>query len=411
MVSLLKSLPAFEERARECGLSEDQIRGLKDAGITNLASLAFSLTSPGTTPSEDALRGLLDPANPGNVNLTSLASIRRLMFEAQTLSIAQLKNSIEGNVEKKAELVPAERTARIQAQRDRMLGLELVGSLECSFACYDLVGTMIEADTPLYLEPHRFGSRAQEVSRERPPKQLVIDGSAKLSFKEQQTQDRCALSDPLLLHQALARRALAFDLMQVCSYSVLDKWHRFLIDRLHQHPPPNFRKVSIEQVLRCDRAAWVKLAELCPSIKRDARGDLPLNALIPGLCSDPHVMFHLLPLHGHDRPSHETPDDKRRKKGGKEKEQEKEKAKEKGKQAPDDKQKAVAENREKQIRARMPKELQDPKLMITHNGTRLCWSFNLSKGCTFAAAGKECKKGFHKCMKCGNDHALHECKA
>jgi hypothetical protein len=411
MVSLLKSVPAFEERASECGLSADQIQVLKDKGINTLASLAFSLTSPGTTPSDDGLRGLLDSANPGGVNLTSLACIRRLMFESQTLSIAQLKNSIEGNVEKKAELVPAERTARIQAQRNRMLGLELVGSLECSYACYDLVGTLIEADTPLYLEPHRFGSRAQEVSRERPPKQLVIDGSAKLSFKEQQTQDRCALTDPLLLHQALSRRALAFDLMQVCSFSVLDKWHRLLIDKLHQHPPPNFRKVSMEQILRCDRAAWIKLSEQCASIKRDATGTLPLDGLVPGLIHDPHVMFHLLPLHGHDRPSHDTPDDKRRKKGGKGKEQEKEKAKEKGKQASDDKQKGAEENREKQIRARLPKELQDPKLMIAHNGTRLCWSFNLAKGCSFAAAGKECKKGLHKCMKCAGDHALHECKA
>ena len=71
-----------------------------------------------------------------------------------------------------------------------------------------------------------------------------------------------------------------------------------LLAHLAMQPPSNFKKTSIEQVLRCDRAAWVRLAELVPTLKRDAGGELPLDKAFPGLVQDAQVLFHLLPLSG-----------------------------------------------------------------------------------------------------------------
>ena len=98
---------------------------LAGKGIDTLATLAYVLTTPGVTPSEAALRDLLDSATPESVSLQALASIRRLMFEAQTLCIAQIKASIETEGETKVELAPAERAQRIAAQKRRLSGFDL----------------------------------------------------------------------------------------------------------------------------------------------------------------------------------------------------------------------------------------------------------------------------------------------
>ena len=58
----------------------------------------------------------------------------------------------------------------------------------------------------------------------------------------------------------------------------------------------------------------------------------------------------------------------------------------------------------------MPSEFQGKQLH--HNlpgGGRLCWNYNLKKGCTFAKPGDKCARGQHQCLKCLGNHALHEC--
>ena len=92
------------------------------------------------------------------------------MFEAQTLSIAQLKNSIGGESERKSELAPAERSTRLADQRKRLAGLSLSGPLENAFSNYTYVAQVVDQDCLSYLEPHRFLTRAMEVNREKPGK-------------------------------------------------------------------------------------------------------------------------------------------------------------------------------------------------------------------------------------------------
>ena len=78
----------------------------------------------------------------------------------------------------------------------------------------------------------------------------------------------------------------------------MEAWHRFLLSRLSLPPPPNFKKISMDQLLRCDRAAWVRLAEVVHSLKRDAAGDLPLDKAFPALQMDHQIIYHLAPLPG-----------------------------------------------------------------------------------------------------------------
>ncbi|CAE7500968.1 pol [Symbiodinium sp. KB8] len=144
MANLLKSSAAFREKALECGLLDAQLAVLEGKGIDTLATLAYVLTTPGVTPSELALRELLDSTSPDAVSLQALASIRRLTFEAQTLCIAQIKASIETEGEPKVELAPAERAQRIAAQKRRLAGFDLTGPLENAYSNYVYVSAMVE---------------------------------------------------------------------------------------------------------------------------------------------------------------------------------------------------------------------------------------------------------------------------
>ena len=85
-----------------------------------------------------------------------VAALRRLVFESQTLAIAQLKSSIELDGEKKSELAPSERHVRIQNQRKKLAGLDLTGPLENAYSNYTYVSTVVDQDYLSYLEPHRF---------------------------------------------------------------------------------------------------------------------------------------------------------------------------------------------------------------------------------------------------------------
>ena len=153
MASLLEGQDAFKARALDHGLSEDELQVLIDKGVTTLSKLAFSVTTPGTAPDKAQLR------DPENVTLGSLSSIRRLMFDAQTLSVTMVRSAIEGtDMTKQAELVPAEGTARVAAQKLRLSGKNLTGQFECSFASHNYVHKMLVENLVFYLAPHHFGT-------------------------------------------------------------------------------------------------------------------------------------------------------------------------------------------------------------------------------------------------------------
>ena len=178
MTNLLRSKAAFLEHAEGCRLTAADRAELVRQGIDEIATLAYALSVPGVTPEEDAIRRLLNSASPASVSMSSLSGLRRFIFEAQTLCVAQVKMSVEGTeAERKFELVPAERNSRIDAQRKRLTGLALTGQLECAFSCYTYIGEILSADVITYPEPHRFIPRSQEVMREKPGKEIVLDES------------------------------------------------------------------------------------------------------------------------------------------------------------------------------------------------------------------------------------------
>lgn len=315
------------------------------------------------------------------------------------MSIHAVRNQIENtDSTKRPELGHAERQARITQQKTRLSGYDLTGPLECSHGSYDLVGEMLQRDAVTYLSPTKFGTRASEVAREKPPKEVVIGSGAQLTVTAGQKDDKCSIASDLLLSQAFTRRALAFDLMSAATFSKLESWHRFLFSHLEHPPVPGYASVSTTQIVNADKQAWVRLAELLPSLKAKADGSLPLDGALDQLRTDPSVVFLLLPL----PMTKQNTASKQPMKRGNEGHQDtpfKSKAK---------KAKGGSKGKGKKGEPKMPDELKGLK-SNTSAGERICWNYNLKhQKCSFAAAGEACKRGRHVCMKCEEAHPQYE---
>ena len=71
----------------------------------------------------------------------------------------------------------------------------------------------------------------------------------------------CPTIAELEVANALRRRALAFDLVGACNYGTMAAYHADLLDHLRLTAPPGYSTVTIQQLLRADRAVFLHLAE------------------------------------------------------------------------------------------------------------------------------------------------------
>lgn len=393
--SLTRSEAAFRVRAGEVGLASDEIKKLFDHGISCLAKLAFAACPPGQNPTDEQVNALFG----GGLNTGSLASAKELIFEAQTLVVAELKNRVDrGDDTSTVPMAAAERDTRILEQRKRLTGLTHSGDEECSYESYNLVHAMIQQNTVLYYHPERFATRQSELQHRKPRKELSLDAKSGVVVQDKSLELKCDTQSELELTQAFRRRALAFDLAGACSYNVMNGYHHYLIQRLQETPPPGYARISTAQVLRADRAAFTRIAETLKGVRREPDGSLPLDTAIKQIVLDPSVSFHLLPL-ALDRTASasgaEASHPKRKF------DQSRRGAKGSGKKGASDRVWKGGKG------PRAPKELIG-KSWSTARGKRLCWDFNLAKGCELAKPGQACPKGLHLCAEpgCQKPHSL-----
>lgn len=401
MTSLTESRPAFEARAREVGLANEEIAALTNSGITSLARLAFAAVQPGAQPTTEQVRELYGTRE---VNAGVIAATKRLIFESHTMVVADLKQKVErGDDPTVQRLNPAERETRIERQRARLTGLTHRGVEEVAFEAYNLVYSMMQQDVLVYQHPNRFTTRQHELQLKKAAKEVSLDASGSLTVRDKQQMITCDTQTELELVQALRRRALAYDLVGACSYDTMNHYNSLLVQRIQDAPPPGYSKVTIVQALRADRAAFTRLAEKVRSLRTGADGSRPLDKAFEHVLDDTQVSFHLLPLPLPERPPkpHHPPPPKRTfdtatgqdEKGG-----------QGGKKL-----KGNGKGKKGGARLRVPKELIG-KWSQNKNGERLCWAYNMECGCTEAAPGAACSRGLHLCAEpgCLKPHSLQE---
>ncbi len=98
------------------------------------------------------------------------------------------------------------------------------------------------------------------------------------------------------MYQAMSRRALAFDLIGLATYTTVHKWHCRMFALMEQPPAPGFSRVTQAQALRADRQAFIRMGEqVNGALKPKADGTKPLDAVIDALANDVSVSYFLLP--------------------------------------------------------------------------------------------------------------------
>lgn len=404
MGTLLESKEALKPRGLEVNLTVEEIDALIDNRVDPLARLAFACCPPGEAPTNDQIDTLF--AGRTAPNQGTYSSIKRLISEAQTLLLAELQNKVHRTEDQvKTKMAPAERDNRIKDQRTKLEGLRLREEEECSHSSYDLVLNMLEKDCQIYLGPEKFPTRRQELMQKKPGREISIDQSA-LIVKDRQQELLCRTTTELETVNAFRRRALAFDLVKCCGFHPMNTYHSELFEHIHQAPPPGYSAVSLAQILRTDRAAWVMIAEKISSLKRDPQGALPLETEI---LAHPTVSFHLLPL-----PAKTTGAPKQDKTKRDRSRTPPKAPSAKASPAPSKghgKGKGRKGSNKKGRGPNAPKGLINKSLQ-TDNGERLCWAFNLERGCADAPAGGKCARGLHLCTEpgCQKPHSMQNHK-
>ena len=202
MGTSLESVNALKSRALEVALTPAEANALETNGITSLARLTFAACHPGQTPTEAQLLPLLNPIplNPGNT-----ASLKRLIFESQTLVCNEVKVKANRKDDASATFAGAERDARIEQQKIRLTGLRFKGE-ECCHSSYDITFNMLEKNCLLDLGPEKFPTRRHELLQKKPSKEISID-QAQLVVKDKQSDLTCPTVTELEVSNALKRRA------------------------------------------------------------------------------------------------------------------------------------------------------------------------------------------------------------
>ena len=402
--SLVHSTAALRDRAAKAGLSKEETEAIIDSNVSSMAQMAFAIAPPGTAPTEADIRNFYQGKVP--VSLGTVTSTKLLIFQCHTLVVADIKAEVgkKDDVSTQSTLPSAERDRRIEAQHKRLTGLRFRGDEEVAHCCYDLVFSLIEKDTLIYLPPEKFITRRYELLQKKPPKQLTLDND-NLTIKDKPQDHVCSTKTELELLQAFRRRALAFDLVGLVPYEVMNTYHADLMGHLQDDAPPGYTNTTVTQVLRADRAAFLHLAETLTSLKRDSSGDMPLEKELPKVLSRTTVSFHLLPLANASAPSKPAPKPsptKRKLEDGPAAPVPSPKAGNKTAKG-----KGKGKGKKRGRGPNVPRELVG-KALETKDGRRICWPFNMSSGCKDAPPGGQCSRGAHVCaeMGCQKNHSL-----
>ena len=232
----LDSAAVFRERCTKFGLAPELLRKMVAAGYDTFGKVAFAAgANPMTltdTAVDDWLRTIEDPLpSPFQISV-----VRRLVYESQNVSVADLKARVEPSSEVQARKLPvAERLVRQEEQAKRLSGLQFTPHSMPGHACVDEVVNMIESNTLKYIPLNRWVSRSQELALRKSDPAVSLDSEGKLKVGGKNPELTCDTSGLYALRQAFHRRALAFDLGHLATFGCMDAWTNDIFERTQKN--------------------------------------------------------------------------------------------------------------------------------------------------------------------------------
>ncbi|CAE7664556.1 unnamed protein product [Symbiodinium sp. CCMP2592] len=295
---ILDSEASFRERCSKIGLSNDLLGKLIEAGYNTFGKLAFAASSTPHGLTDEAvdswLATVVTPA-PGSFQVSV---IRRLLFESQSLNVADLKSRVEGTPEGSVRRLPqAERKERIEAQHRRLSGLILTSHTTPAHSCIDLVTDMYENNTLKYIPINRWISRFQEMSPQKKDSAVQMDNEGNLKVIQKKPEPTCDTAGMYPLRQAFQRRSLAFDLGHLCSFEAMETWINKLFEAVQRTVPKGYVAVSLGQVVTADRELFVRLADMLEGqLQKPIGVEKPMDAALRDLSGSQEINQFLQPL-------------------------------------------------------------------------------------------------------------------
>ncbi|CAE7573067.1 unnamed protein product [Symbiodinium sp. CCMP2592] len=266
MASVADSAVTFASKARQYGLSQGvRLKAAKDKHL-----------GPGA--SEGAV-----------------AAFSRLLFEAGTFVVAELRSSVASEDDGSKKLTSQERTSRMDALRSKLGAWPITGSFEPSHVPIDAAFGMVADSSVRYLPPSKCSSREQEILSERRDDTLFRLEATALKAAKKPVLPKVDLGNELRLYQALSRRGVALEVAGVCSFAVHENYVRGLLDHLQRMPPPGYSAPGIDAVLAADRAVWQQVAAQVPCLPAVDIVAAKVDAALLAAAGAPAVAFHVMP--------------------------------------------------------------------------------------------------------------------
>ena len=402
MTSIVESEAHFTKRCQETGLSDRGLASVLAAGYSNLGQLAFATGQSGQPLVEADFQRFAQNVLGGMATMADISTLKRLVFEGQTVLLAQLRDQVVNPDAATTRKLPAvERTTKMQNLRARLAGVVIEKALEPRYALLDAVAQQWESKQLAYLSPEKCTSREWEITMSKTSKQLSIDTDKLLVKSEQAVPDQQVATE-MQVFEALRRRGIALAFTDSLSWEVHERYLQRIFQHLRNEAPEGYFKTSLQQVLRADREVFLHMVQRDVSVRRAADNTLPMDAAIMSAASSYEVGFHLMPLlkkTEKPQPSQPSGSAPGTWQPGKRNIESGPYGKGKGKFS-------KGKGKAKKVMSMVPKELQGrDNVSVDPHGRRLCFEFNLGR-CSKVPNGGECERGFHLCMRRGC-HAPH----
>ena len=390
-----------------------EFRGWNTVG--NFAFAAAANFAGGPQDQEVVKRDILIPLF-GETPDHRIPPVRRLHFECYTEAVGDLqRRSTKTTDEDKPRIMPpAERDARLTALKLSLSGVEIEGDLEPSDTLVDKYSHMHEASGVLrYLPWTEVGRRDMEVKGVKKDSFWKPDASGNLKLHEVGFDSPADLGTDYKMARMLMRRGVALELARLMSFRTHELLTRWFMKEYHREPPRGHSKVTVDQIMDADQEIFLRMAEETRGgLHADPHnGQLALDGILPVILLEPRILALLNPRPSGGRSSFDPPAKRGADPEIERLREDNKRLRTQAKQAnrntqPDKPGKANG----KRSKASMPSELRGYEPTI--DGKRVCFGFNMKKGCTDKTSDNTCSRGAHLCLQCGTSkHGACDCSS
>ena len=400
MASLLDSEAQFIQRTLDLRLSDELKRSLKTANLQTFGTLAYAHGQPGQNIVDAAFETWLTSNILTGASVADIAGAKRLLFEAQTMVLAALQDSVNTPDSTSIKKIPnAERETKMKHLKGRLNGLLIEGPLEPGHSLLDLAASMYQRNEILYIPPEKSVSRTHEVLTQKSPTKMLDISSESLIVKEKTDVQDMVVSSALQVQESLQRRGLALVFADLIQHSNYTRYLTTLFSHLHREPPPGYSRCSVSQLVAADKLVWQALLEEGVQPKRDEAGVLALDTKLISTLESYRVSLSLLPLIA------------KKESAGNIQKKNKTQQVASGKGAVGSPQKPWLKQKGGKKGGKSKQRV--PSHIFKLGGTAsnpegepICFGFNSDGGCQEAADGAKCRRGLHICSKCYASHSI-----